>query len=241
MKSILPFLALLPISLNASSITINNFSFETPVNTNGGFGAGEAADFGGTTTSITGWTIITTDNSAFIQVNNFKEVAVGNKDITPANGSQVLSLMGGASIAQTTGLAWSSLTVGDQLTLTVALGNRDSNATTVWTEDSFFGITDGLAAGRSTGDTVANSGTFTRSNDGIMTDEEFTYTVVLADLSRSGNVGVLLVSDGGGNDAGTEQAFFDNVRLDLTAVPEPTSSLLLGIGLSSFALRRRRS
>ncbi len=217
--------------LAQTAVPVANFSFETPVNPDatGGFGNGEAADFGGTPTSITSWNIITTDSSAFTGVNNFKEVAVGFKDLMPAVGAQALSLMAGASVAQTTSLPWSSLSAGDVLTLTVAVGNRQPPATTVWPDQSFFGLTDGLATGRATGNTVANSGLIavppTGAASGTMGDLFFNYTVLASDLTRAGKVGVLLVSSDAGNNLATHQAFFDNIRISWDFVDTDNDNL----------------
>ncbi|MGB6223353.1 MAG: hypothetical protein WBG04_20155, partial [Haloferula sp.] len=50
----------------------------------------------------------------------------------------------------------------------------------------------------------------------------FDYTVTASDLTRSGNIGILLYSFGtGGASTAANQSFFDNVRLDLT-VPDDT-------------------
>jgi hypothetical protein len=222
-----------PLIAQSVSVSVANSGFETPVNTNatGAFGAGEAADFGGTTTSITGWTIITTDNTnaSVSGANNFKQVAVGYKDITPFAGAQALSLMAGASVSQTTSLAWSNLSVGDVLTLTVAVGNRNSTGGTIWADQSFFGLTDGLATGRALGNSVANSGLIavppTGAASGTMGDVTFNYTVLAADLSRTGDIGVLLVSSNASNNLNTNQAFFDSVRLNWAFVDSDNDNL----------------
>jgi hypothetical protein len=249
-------------SLHAA--TIINFSFEANVNPDvtdpaGQFAFGESRDFGangavdtlqtGDENNITGWTTVTTENTNI----DGAELAVGFVNITPAEGNQVLSLQSGASTRQFTSLTWSSLSAGDQITMIVAVGDRNSNPP-VWADESFFALIDGsttgtLAAGTLLGSTVANSGLlvtpFTGGlgiNGGTMQDRSFTYTVLASDLSRSGNVGVLLAAYGStdgtnGLGASANQAFFDNVRL--TVIPEPSSALLGGLGLL-YLLRRRR-
>ena len=256
------FVVILAAAPTLQAATIANFSFESNVNPNaeGRYGFGESRDFGangavdtvqaGDENNITGWTTVTTENTN----TDGAEIAVGFFNITPANGTQVLSLQSGASTRQFTGTAWSSLTVGDQITMTVAIGDRSALAPTVWADESFFGLIDvgtvgTLAAGTLRSSTVANSGSlvtpFTGGlgiDGGTMQDRSFTHTVVAGDLLRSGNIGVLLAgfgSTGAGNglDSTLNQAFFDNVRL--TIVPEPSAALLGGLGMLAL-LRRRR-
>jgi hypothetical protein len=252
-------------SAHAATITIANHSFETPVNPDslGGFANGESRDFGdnlanntvetGDENRITSWTTVTVENVTVAGA----QIAVGFRDITPSVGNQVISLMSGASTRQFTSLTWSGLAVGDELTMTVAIGDRSAGST--WADQSFFGLIDGsttgtLAAGTLLSSTVANSGElvtpFTGGlgiDGGTMQDRSFTYTVQAADLLRIGNVGVLLAGFGttgtgnglSGTSPNANQAFFDNVRLDYAAIPEPSAALLGGLGLLAL-LRRRR-
>lgn len=244
-------LAGLTASLNAA--TILNSSFEADVNSDatGRFSFGEIQDFGG---SLTDWTTVTTENGAA----NGTEISVGFIAITPAAGTQVLALMSGASISQFTSVAWSSLSAGDTITMTMAVGDRTNTPTPVWADESFFAIIDTattgtLASGALLSSTVANSGALatpftggTGIDGGTMQDRSFSYTVLASDLSRSGNIGVLLAaygvagSTGNGLNSSSNQAFFDNVRLDIVPIPEPSSALLGGLGILAL-LRRRRN
>ena len=260
LRSYLFGVILLAAAPTLQAVSIANFSFESNVNPNaeGRYGFGESRDFGangavetvqaGDENNITGWTTVTTENANV----GGSEIAVGFFQITPANGTQVLSLQSGASTRQFTGTAWSSLTAGAQITMTVAVGDRST--TTVWADESFFALIDAtttgtLAAGTLRSSTVANSGSlvtpFTGGlgiDGGTMQDRSFTHTVVAGDLLRSGNIGVLLAGfgstdAGNGLDSTFPQAFYDNVRL--TIVPEPSAALLGGIGMLAL-LRRRR-
>ena len=263
-KAILPFSAFSCLSVSLNAATILNPSFEANVNPDlgsppttpaGRFSFGEEQDF--PLTGITGWTAVTTQNGN--ATNDGSERSVGYANITPAAGAQVLSLMSGASASQFTSVSWSSLNVGDTITMTVAIGDRTSVNPPLWADQSFFGIIDNtvgssIATLRST--TVANSGELvtpfsggTGINSGTMQDRSFSYTVVAGDLSRSGTIGVLLAAYGTQSTTGdltgltpnnTNQAFFDNVRLDIVAVPEPSAALLGGLGLLAV-LRRRRN
>ncbi|WP_269539862.1 PEP-CTERM sorting domain-containing protein [Cerasicoccus fimbriatus] len=237
------------VTLQAQAIPISNNSFEAQVNpdSGGAFNAGAFDDVG----PWTGWTVITTQN---LNASSGEQTAVGFKDLTPPDGSQVMSLMSGASIGQVSGTAWSSLSVGDVLTLTVSVGDRTAGPS--WSDQSFFGLTDGLASGSLIdgtlrGNTVANSGEITAPPTGIDSgtfgDMSFNYTIVAADLLRSGNIGVVVAaygqvgSTGGGTTSVANQAFFDDVRLSVAAIPEPsTYALLVGLlGIVCVIYRRR--
>jgi hypothetical protein len=260
--TILAASAFAAVTAQGALISLTNSSFETPVNTDatGRFAFGESRDFGpnladntvetGDENRITGWTTVTVENSVAAGA----QIAVGFINIAPAAGTQVISLMAGASTLQFTSLTWSDLAVGDELTMTVAIGDRSTGS--VWADQSFFALIDGsttgtLAAGTLLSSTVANSGElatpFTGGlgiDGGTMQDRSFTYTVQAADLLKIGNVGVLLAgfgttATGNGLTSVTNQAFFDNVRLDYVAIPEPSAALLGGLGLLAL-LRRRR-
>ena len=273
MKKSTPFhaiaaLAGLTASLNA--VTILNFSFESDVNPDlgnppgtpaGRFSFGESRDFGtnGANNTVqpgdenlTSWAAVTTEN---VPANSGQQISVGYANIIPADGAQVLALISGASISQFTSVAWSSLTAGDTITMTVAVGDRTNTPVPVWADESFFAIIDTattgtLASGDLLASTIANSGAlatpFTSGgiDGGTMQDRSFSYTVLAGDLSRSGNVGVLLAALGqynstlNGLGSSGNQAFFDNVRLDI--VPEPSTALLGGLGILAL-LRRRRN
>jgi hypothetical protein len=86
--------------------------------------------------------------------------------------------------------------------------------------------------------TVANSGELatpfaggTGINSGTMQDRNVTYTVLASDLLRTGNVGVLLAGFGldgsaaNGLASSSNQAFFDNVRLDCTFIDTDNDNL----------------
>lgn len=215
-----------------------NGSFETPDNPDatGRFSFGESRDFGpngadtavegGDENNLTAWTTVTTENGGV----NGAEIAVGFINITPAQGGQVLSLQSGASTRQMTDVAWSNLSAGDVITLTVAVGDRSTGST--WADQSFFALIDGdttgpLANGTLLGSAVAHSGELATPfsggagiDSGTMQDRSISHTVLAADLARPGKVGVLLAaygtvtdSSGGLTPNNVNQAFFDNVRL----------------------------
>jgi len=244
-----------------ASVAIANHSFENPDNPVEGFASGDLESLGVPVPA--GWTVIATDNNA---ASNNQEVAVGSKDINPADGTQVLSLMSGAAITQVTSVPWSSLNVGDTLTLTVAVGDRSntgSEGQPFFTDESYFGLSDG-AAGRSgppndgaggpldpnwITNIAARTPTIAIPPNGYknpnMGDVILAHTVTPGDVARSGNVGVFIASIGKRDASGLglsqnyNQGFFDNVRLDLDPVPEPSVVSVMAFGLAALARRRR--
>ena len=128
--------------LAAVPVLLNNAGFQADSNSSpsGLVASGDQESVPGV---LSGWSIIATDNTS----TDNTEVAVGWANLTPPEGTQALSLMAGAAIAQQTSLPWSSLSPGDVLTLTVAAGDRNtsSTATPRWADNSFFGLSDGLA------------------------------------------------------------------------------------------------
>ena len=97
-----------------------------------------------------------------------------------------------------------------------------------WNEGTFFGLTDSatnFADGITPSDTIASSGvitnnpaTGTQSGDGTFTDVFFSYTVQASDLIRPGNIGILIYVEGNNPSTSLNQSFFDNVRLNRSAV-----------------------
>ncbi len=118
-----------------------------------------------------------------------------------------------------------TLQLGREYTLTVAVGYRDNR--------TFAGYSIALLAGTTT---LANLESSVEPTRGTFTDISLTYIPTSADPigSRLGiRIGAL---NGGAVD-------FDNVRLDVAAVPEPsTLAMFLGLGgMGLVAMIRRRS
>ena len=245
--------AIVAATARAAPVALTNPSFESGRNLGSGlFGDGELEDTGGINT-LTGWTVIATDNTSASPHNNNKEVAVGWGNLTPADPAagasptpQALSLMSGAAIAQATAIPWSSLSAGQILTLTIAVGDRNNNNnpptnTPRWSDESFFGLSDGLAGrGGAPNDGQGGpldpnwiTGIVARTpavatppggfKSGTMGDLILTHTVTAADLARGGNIGVFIASIGNrdatslGLSYNYFQSFYDHVRLDLSA------------------------
>lgn len=241
---LIPLLALLLTSkalAGTSPIPLNNASFEANRNPsgNGAFGSGDLQDLG--LSAPAGWSVIATDNTA--ATNNGQEIGFGWLNITaadPASGPpapQALSLMAGAAIGQNTSQAWAGLAEGDTIALTIASGDRAAsvatNSTPRFADDSFFGLSEGLAAksgavGASGSDWLSNvvaSTTVaeppTLYKNGTMSDVVLTHNVTAADLLRTGNVGIFIASlgtrdgTGTGTGANSNQSFWDHVRLEV--------------------------
>lgn len=242
MKPYLLILFASSLAAQAVPVAVSNSSFESNVNPDatGRFSFGETQDFGG---SLTDWTTVTTENTP---AGSGQQVSVGFIAIAPDDQNQVLALISGASISQFTSVAWSSLTAGDTITMTVAVGDRTNTPAPVWADESFFALIDSatsgtLADGSLLSSTVANSGPLTTPfangtgiDGGTMQDRSFTYTIQPGDLSRPGNVGLLIAaygvvgSTGSGLNSSSNQAFFDHVRIDVGSAPvgAPTPNIV---------------
>lgn len=213
----------------SGSIQIDNPSFEANENTDsqGRFSFGERQDFGG---ELTAW-ISKSGVASTVAVGWAGFVSPSPLHPSPQVGaqeSQALSLTSTGSVLNTTSTPWSSLAVGDTLSLTISLGMRIASSNLNWNENTFFGLTDGAANLNTVelADTVANSGIIannpaagTQFGNGTFTDVSFDYIVQASDLNRPGNIGILIYSLGSGATGSSNQSFFDNVRLDRVAVP----------------------
>lgn len=128
----------------------------------------------------------------------------------------------GAALSQT---LTETLQLGREYTLTVAVGYRDNQP--------FAGYSIALLAG---GTTLANADSLLGVTKGTFTDISLTYIPTGADPIGS----PLGIRIGALNRGAVD---FDNVRLDVAAVPEPsTLAMFLGLGgMGLVAMIRRRS
>jgi hypothetical protein len=236
-------LATTGISAQATPVTINNFSFETPTVSDGAFQTQSA----GTTVSGTafgiwnGWSWAKTVGSGFqdFGIDNQNHVAYTGADGsgTPlgANGINDCflnqSINGGVTnIFQDVGI----LAANTTYTLTIAVGqrlDRVNGSAQIGLLDAASGATNVWATG-----TILASTTGVSSVAGSFQDFTVTFTTG-STVSGDLYVGARYTGDG------KIQASIDNVRLDATAVPEPSTYAMLvgGLGmLLSFQRSRSR-
>ena len=228
---------------HAAAVTLVNPGFESQV----------VAD-GVSSTNIPGWnivtgnTIITDAVSTYNPVNADYAGATNGAPPAPAGGTNVLDLTGNGLtntnivtgiVTQQTNV---SLTGNTTYSLTVAVGNPLS-------DDLYHGYTISLTAGG----TVLNFITANTTPDGAFQDVTLTYTpnlldpVVAALITQQQKLTISLAS-GVLNVAtvlGTSTVNFDNVRLDVSPVPEPSTVQAVFAGLAllgfvGFSRRRRR-
>ena len=186
------------------------------------------------TGSMTGWTAAPSNRA-------------GNQDFDPANASQIPlptdgeqhaftngpSAGGPASLSQVTPY---TITNGETYTLTVDMGQvsnfSDSEGTI-----RLFGSVSGLGVALTNSNGTAELAGIQALNQSTnyLTDQSVTYTALASgDPFEGEQLGIALIGSSG------IQVIWDNVRLDITPVPEPSSLALLGLG-GLCVLRRRRS
>lgn len=153
--------------------------------------------------------------------------ATGTQDFPAAQtpqttfGLQHAYVNSGSSINQNTS---ETIIGGQKYTLTVNVGQVSA----------FSGSTATIRLyGNTLSNVIAEFTGIAPSTGAYLLDQTFSYTALTSGDPFAGQtVGIALIGTGG------TQVLFDNVRLDVASVPEP-SSLLLG-GLGALALVRRR-
>lgn len=217
--------ALGAVSVDATSITVSNDSFEADV-----IGGGDFVAY----PSVTDWTIGSLNLSGhpgasewglFYPLTGFG-FNTANPLGAPAQGNQTLGFFDilGGTASQTVG----TIAGGTTYTLTVAVGWRAG--TTLMP----YGI-DLLANG--TPLTPTNS-VLTAPTSGNFVDNSKTYFIPTGSALVGDALAIQLT--GTGNDATAAQVYFDNIRLD--AIPEPSAALMLlaGLGILGRIGGRRR-
>ena len=162
-----------------------------------------------------------------------------NQDNTTSNGSSFIEVIGGFSsegaqhigiapawgIGQDTGILFSANT---RYTLSIAAGNRTNQSAAG--NLSQYGFADGIGGinGSATFDAFANvaAGTFAEA-------PAYVFDVPAGSPLIGQPVIISLASVGPG------RSHFDNIRLDASAIPEPTTGLLAGLA-GLMLLRRKR-
>ncbi|MCA2628404.1 MULTISPECIES: PEP-CTERM sorting domain-containing protein [unclassified Microcystis] len=188
----------------AASVTVNNFSFETPSNPN-------------FSPVITGWTV--SSGNAGVQPFNATQFTSGVPD-----GSQAaLIAFNGGSIRQDVAATYQA---GTRYTLNLFAGIRLDELGNLTLPNSTISLR------RSDNNTVLSSFTFNQSSfssRGVFLSFNTSYLAGIADQGAGIRISIDRPNNGG------TQLVFDNVTLNATPVPEP-SSLLGFITLGSLML-----
>jgi hypothetical protein len=196
----------------AASITLQNPGFEAPNLTEGGPTWSNDLATGG------GW--LNQDNSES-SGNSFIE-AIGGFS---AEGAQHIGMESAWGVGQDTGIVFQANT---RYTLTVAVGNRNTNFSPVG-NISQYGLVDGIG-GIHSSDSVDAS---TLPGSTFVDAPALVFDVPAGSPLIGEPVIIGLAS------AGPGRAHFDNIRLDASVIPEPTSGLLAGLA-GLMLLRRKR-
>ncbi len=195
-----------------ASITIQNPGFEAPNLTGGGATWSNDLAPGG------GW--LNQDNTAS-SGNSFIE-AIGG---FAAEGAQHIGVASAWGIGQDTGQVFAADT---RYTLLIAAGNRNTSFTVAGNATQ-YGLVDGIG-----GIHAANTFDASAVAEGTFADAPALVFDVPAGSPLIGQPVIVGLAS-----AGPGRAHFDNVRLDASAIPEPTSGLLAGLA-GLMLLRRKR-
>jgi len=146
-----------------------------------------------------------------------------------AEGENVARVNPGASFSQV--LVGEGLTVGTTYDLTVAVGSRIDVAN---------GAVYNIQLRTAGGSVLVQTGNVTLGQNVPLADVTLpTYLAVLGD-DALGDLEIVLLNPA--VPAGTGQALFDNVRLNAVPIPEPSSLILVGLGMVGLVgYGRRRS
>ena len=205
-------------SANAAIIIVNHSFESTDITAN--------LSSNPSSTTMPGWTTIA--GNEWLADRGVGGALGTNTDPTPdADGEQFLMTKGGGAY-QVTSEAMAANTV---YTLTVDIGDRNNQGFP--TVDMRIGTGSTFGANLLAATVVSNT---TPTNAGTTTDgwETWVYTFTNGAGVPTENLRVELFNTGSG------QALFDNVRLDATSVPEPTTTALIGLGGLALILRRRK-
>jgi hypothetical protein len=221
---------------HAQSITIPDFSFESP--TTGGF-----QDNSG----IAAGSVIPNTGNAWYYLGGFTAGGspVGVQNVA-ANGFTAGANPDGTQDGYVNVGAWmgsgalTTIQANSTYTLTVSEGNRGGGFAQT------AGFTIAMAFGSAVGTGLTNSADWASSHDvsyagspavGTFADYNISFTTGAADSSIGQSLFVLLGSDVA---AGNNPIDYDNVRLVVTPVPEPSSMALAALGSLGLCLFRRR-
>ena len=218
MKKLIAFVAVIACTgyASAETININNASFEAPV-----------LDPGGWTNDYPDWTPPPDKGNAFVEyIPGFS-----------SEGNQHIGIQGASIVSQALDVGLSANTTYN---LTVGVGNRNGSfSPTDGTQRSTFGLylrdSAEVDCNIPPGCIYLGASTVDAGLLGESTFADFSMTYTTTGSVPAGDLVVLLENSGSG------RSHFDNIRLTATAVPEPSSLVLISLaGLALLARRRRR-
>ena len=211
--------ASLALSASSNAVVIMNPSFEVDDVANGGFTNGlatgwdTAGNVTGTQDFVSGTAPTATDGEqhGVVSFQVFNALPTSLSQLTPH-----------------------TINAGDTITLTVDVGQvgafSGSEATI-----SLYGSTLGLGTALSNTNGTALQAGIAPASGAYLLNQTVTYTALASGDPFAGQqIGILFL-----NSVGT-QTLFDNVRLDIVAVPEPGSLALLSLGGLALLRRRRK-
>lgn len=244
--------AFLPFSLaGAAPITVPNASFESPVASgvtgyatgNGGghvnwYSFGDSTSWSSTHQNEFAWIPAKSSNDTTknvgLQVPSVLNAGAAGVVIANPHGNQYVYLNSNGGWASITSPSLGAVQANTIYTLTVALGHR-SNFSPSQYDISL------LADGSSIATTTVVPSQITA---GQWADFQVVFDTSLNPSSVGKSLAIEFkhslvgtVNQANGNNI---QGLFDNVRLDATAIPEPSAAIVAGLGLLAAAFSRRR-
>lgn len=221
-----------PMGAEAALVTINNPSFESPVTAPATFTGSQSA-------GPAGWTVY---NSG--ATNNQRFFGVWNPSTTNSfvNGAPDGANVGVVFLENTTNLAeaglrqtlTSTLQLSMQYTLTVEVGNFSPADPGPFNFTGFPGYRVELFAGSTL---VASDPNTLSPGEGVFATSVVSFTTGSSHANAGQAMSIRLVNLNG---PGTE-VNFDNVRLDASPVPEPSTAAFGAIGMICALLKRHRT
>jgi len=206
------FLTLVYVSASAQSYTIQNYSFEAPTQTPGGYNTSGLPGWssGGGSASGSWW-----PNGQFS---------------TPVPDGVLIGYTNGGSIAQ----QLTGTLVAGTTTLSGWGGTRNDGVSTTFSLELWAGGS--VANGTVTGGTLLASADFLPVTPGTFAPISTSYVAGAGNAYLGQTLSIEILQTGSG-----VQSDFDGIQLSAAATPEPAPFAVAGLGLMGLLIRRRRS